>query len=80
MLKTFRCVKLQGKRKTNATIQGNAFTIDLFIISLGLKIYGGFEPPKLRGCSCPGIWNIKQKDNGIDPKILQCCHSHHKHS
>ena len=61
MLKTFRCVKLQGKRKTNATIQGNAFTIDLFIISLGLKIYGDLEPPKLPGCYGSGIWNIKLK-------------------
>ena len=55
MLKTFRCLKLQGKRKANATIQGNAFTIDLLIISLGLKIYGDLEPHKLPGCYGSGI-------------------------
>ena len=56
MLRTFRCLKTDFK--ANATIQGS---IDLFIISLGLKIYGDFEPPKLPGCYGPVIRNIKQK-------------------
>ena len=78
MLKAFRCLKKTFK--ANTTIQGNAFAIDLFIISLGLKIYGEFERPKLLGCYGPGIWNIEQKDNGIDRNTLQCCHSQHKRS
>ena len=78
MLKTFRCPKTNFKANTN--IQGDAFTIDLFIISLGLKIYRDFEPAKLPGCYGPGTWNIKKKDNGIDHNTLQCCHSHHKRS
>ena len=47
---------------------------------MGLKIYAEFEPPKLAGCYGPGIWNIKQKHNGIDQNTLQCCHSQHKRS
>ena len=75
MLRTFRCLKTDFK--ANATIQGS---IDLFIIYLGLKIYGDFEPPKLPGCYDPGIRNMKQKNNGIDQNTLHCCHSHHKRS
>ena len=64
MSKTFRCLKTNFK--TNTIIQGYPFTIGLFIISLGLKIYGDFEPPKLAGYYGPGILNKKQKDNGIN--------------
>ena len=73
-------MSLKTNFKANATIQGDAFTIDFFIISLGLKIYGDLEPPKLPGCYGPGIRNIKQKNNGIDQNTLHCCHSHHKRS
>ena len=75
MLKTFRCLKTDFK--ANATIQGSK---DLSIISLGLKIYGDFEPPKLPGCYGPDIQNIKQKNNGTDQNTLHCYHSHHKRS
>ena len=78
MLKTFRCLKTNFK--ASAAMQENAFTIDLFIIHLSLKIYGDLEPPKLPGCFGPGIRNIKQKNDRIDKNTLHCCHSHHKRS
>ena len=54
--------------------------IDIFKISLGLKIYWEVRTPKLPGCYGPGIWNIKQKDNGIDQNTLQYCDRHYKRS
>ena len=51
--------------------------IGLFKILLCLKICGGLKSGKFPGCCGPGMWNVKQKDNGIDQNALQCCYGHY---
>ena len=45
---------------------------------LGLKISRGLRPPESSGCYDPDIWNVKQKDNGIEQNTPQCCDDYFK--
>ena len=66
----YSAAALFRKFKANTNTQGNAFIIGLSKILFGLKICGGYKPPKPPGCYYPGIWNVKQKGNLMDQYIL----------
>ena len=43
---------------------------------MGLEISGWLKPPEPLGCYGPGMWKVKQKDNGMDQNNIGYC----KHS
>ena len=49
--------------------------IDIFKI-LGLEISGWLKSAEPHGHYGPGMWSVKQKDNGIDQNTLHYCYSH----
>ena len=58
--------------------KGNAFTIALFKVLLGLKtLLGCWAPSSSSGCYGPGTQNVKQEYNRIDQNTLQYLYGHY---
>ena len=63
-------------KKQKLTTQGNTFNASFENFTVFENLYVSVcvcGSPKTTGCYGPGMWNIKQKDNGMDLSIWSLC-------